>query len=473
MPPSRYWRFGSPPHARGRDPERGQGPRPCRFTPAGAGKGTGTAPGPIRLLVHPRMRGEGDLSVIGSNISYGSPPHARGRGPLFGKCQRQVRFTPACAGKGRRRPRPRASSPVHPRMRGEGGVPTGSEASPDGSPPHARGRVGAFASNKWVGRFTPACAGKGRAPDTPPGSGPVHPRMRGEGTRNNGDRRGGAGSPPHARGRERQAVLDLDEGRFTPACAGKGWAGSSGLGVPAVHPRMRGEGAGAVSCTIRQTGSPPHARGRVGGAAGLSGRRRFTPACAGKGRIAWTAFRLSSVHPRMRGEGCPASMRDATTSGSPPHARGRGFDDQGVLPAYRFTPACAGKGRSAAPSASTAAVHPRMRGEGPAWRRRRHPPAGSPPHARGRVRLTNAKVLGQRFTPACAGKGSRASSPARSPAVHPRMRGEGVSRTGSAVTPSGSPPHARGRAAAFPDRRLPARFTPACAGKGNSRATTS
>ena len=65
--------------------------------------------------------------------------------------------------------------------------------------------------------------------------------MRGEENCNLGHINLDAGSPPHARGRERAGRVDLSQLRITPACAGK----SGQRREPGIrrsdHPRMRGE----------------------------------------------------------------------------------------------------------------------------------------------------------------------------------------------------------------------------------------
>ena len=49
---------------------------------------------------------------------------------------------------------------------------------------------------------------------------------------------------------------------------------------------------------------------------------------------------------------------------------------------------------------------------------------GSPPHARGKAAAINANTTAGRITPACAGKRSCGPGPRRCSADHPRMRGE-------------------------------------------------
>ncbi len=70
---------------------------------------------------------------------------------------------------------------------------------------------------------------------------------------------------------------------------------------------------------------------------------------------------------------------------------------------------------------------------------------GSPPHARGRLVAVADDGLKRRFTPARAGKTARLPPARPTPAVHPRTRGEDLGASGNGGGVSGSPPHARGR----------------------------
>ena len=107
-----------------------------------------------------------------------------------------------------------------------------------------------------------------------------------------------------------------------------------------------------------------------------------------------------------------------------------------------------------------------MRGEDGGGELKRSPPLGSPPHARGRLKIVAQAMKTVRITPACAGKtemiarafGWRGDHPRmrgedwtatpnrqkRTP-DHPRMRGEDFECKTLDDVLKGSPPHARGR----------------------------
>ena len=208
-------------------------------------------------------------------------------------------------------------------MRGEDAKLPGFAAIMRGSPPHARGRPDADGEDKVRIRITPACAGKTRRAgmDTRPIA--DHPRMRGEDDDRALRRRRHVGSPPHARGRHVLYVIFDDNYRITPACAGKTRFGDVPHGERQDHPRMRGEDPYFVGWVLLQSGSPPHARGRLGSEALADFKGRITPACAGKTAVSYVA--------------------GASPEGSPPHARGRRFRNYEIMFDFGITPACAGK----------------------------------------------------------------------------------------------------------------------------------
>ena len=91
--------------------------------------------------------------------------------------------------------------------------------------------------------------------------------MRGEDCRHLYTAPHAKGSPPHARGRQRELLEAMRDRRITPACAGKTTREAVTLSAKADHPRMRGEDGGLFGLFWGLEGSPPHARGRLGDAA--------------------------------------------------------------------------------------------------------------------------------------------------------------------------------------------------------------
>ena len=147
--------------------------------------------------------------------------------------------------------------------------------------------------------------------------------MRGEDIDPDNDDMHVSGSPPHARGRLGRFLNDVEDVGITPACAGKTEAEPLRAHRSQDHPRMRGEDGTRGTRGRRRCGSPPHARGRPIRLGCAARRRRITPACAGKTGQVTDLPESYGDHPRMRGE--DETNLDQTTSneGSPPHARGR------------------------------------------------------------------------------------------------------------------------------------------------------
>ena len=208
-------------------------------------------------------------------------------------------------------------------MRGEDGCVSVASASPSGSPPHARGRPRHVRRLRNLQRITPACAGKTLPSRSRRQRRPDHPRMRGEDRTETASRTASRGSPPHARGRPSTSTSQTLSSRITPACAGKTSTSFTTLLESADHPRMRGEDLNCALLPCGRRGSPPHARGRLRNAPILQCCARITPACAGKTAQCKLSDGGKWDHPRMRGEDSTRRLRRATFTGSPPHARGR------------------------------------------------------------------------------------------------------------------------------------------------------
>ena len=238
---------GSPPHAWGR---RKSAPRlgcSTRFTPTCVGKTEVHVPYLHDFTVHPHMRGEDLVRGIASLLKFGSPPHAWGRQVVPTVPAPTRRFTPTCVGKTTNVLALMVTVSVHPHMRGEDSIETAVYPLPGGSPPHAWGRHHCTIQLRYARRFTPTCVGKtvdhdlrrkeisgspphawGRLPSAHPLADcrAVHPHMRGEDTAASTISNAPPGSPPHAWGRQQTVPLQVPRIRFTPTCVGKTLANS-------------------------------------------------------------------------------------------------------------------------------------------------------------------------------------------------------------------------------------------------------
>ena len=193
--------------------------------------------------------------------------------------------------------------------------------------------------------------------------------------------------------------------------------------------------------------------------------RRITPACAGKSRGWESRCSRWRDHPRVRGEKDCASSRGPFVLGSPPRARGKVRVFAIDPPAPGITPACAGKSEPSCPRKRRAEDHPRVRGEKLHRLVDAQRKQGSPPRAPGKAQVRLYGLHAVRITPACAGKRRRWPAAGCSCWDHPRVRGEKVSVLPMMAHWPGSPPRARGKDFQRVFGVLPEGITPACAGK--------
>ena len=177
---TRFPENGSPPHARGRRHIACTLTYDDRITPACAGKTEPTTLYMTNVEDHPRMRGEDVFAPFVPPFERGSPPHARGRQVGLRGSPLGEWITPACAGKTKLIDRLWRPTRDHPRMRGEDFSETCGKNLSWGSPPHARGRLERFSQVEVREGITPACAGKTNWLKRHPEARKDHPRMRGE-----------------------------------------------------------------------------------------------------------------------------------------------------------------------------------------------------------------------------------------------------------------------------------------------------
>ena len=317
-----------------------------------------------------------------------------------------------------------------------------------GSPPLARGTVIHPHPLKAHHRITPACAGNRSRTDCKRHGVQDHPRLRGEQFRSKKCSCSGIGSPPLARG---TALFVWDSAlycRITPACAGN--RGLSTILSPSSrdHPRLRGEQLSTSACALRIAGSPPLARGTVGEEALDALGAGITPACAGNREGNIPRRKAARDHPRLRGEQSVCHILAAGRVGSPPLARGTVAFQLDKVVVRGITPACAGNSCEIVVAAPIIRDHPRLRGEQSVSASITPFRMGSPPLARGTAISLASRPFAARITPACAGNSTSSTNQPNPCWDHPRLRGEQRFKVLARADIKGSPPLARGTAAA-------------------------
>ena len=148
------------------------------ITPACAGKSQ--SPRGLRPHSgdHPRVCGEKTLMRLVLFAVLGSPPRMRGKDGVNDSAQAVTGITPACAGKSSWHLQTGCFPEDHPRVCGEKQIFLGGSEPGTGSPPRVRGKGILGAVNKAYIGITPACAGKSaRWQAGPPGPAPP-PQMR-------------------------------------------------------------------------------------------------------------------------------------------------------------------------------------------------------------------------------------------------------------------------------------------------------
>ena len=459
--------IGSSPRVRGTVAWRRGIPGSARFIPACAGNSTVPGAWLGRVTVHPRVCGEQMAFSRCMTGNLGSSPRVRGTGPRIDHTAQFVRFIPACAGNSLGCDSRALRSAVHPRVCGEQGQAAPATQDCNGSSPRVRGTEGRPSSSTAAGRFIPACAGNSIGPVIGPLASAVHPRVCGEQVIEDrpGDRP--AGSSPRVRGTVHPATGRAHDLRFIPACAGNRVQIQGAGSSIAVHPRVCGEQFSGYLGGYPQRGSSPRVRGTERREPEPALQGRFIPACAGNRFPRVRLHRRGTVHPRVCGEQFGFPVKPTTVTGSSPRVRGTVAQARARVMVDRFIPACAGNRPCRYTTRRSSSVHPRVCGE---QLRAGHPSDaldGSSPRVRGTEKRSPAMKTSYRFIPACAGNSYTLRYRFPQKTVHPRVCGEQFRVLSKTPQWYGSSPRVRGTAGVTTATPASTRFIPACA--GNSR----
>ena len=172
----------------------------------------------------------------------------------------------------------------------------------------------------------------------------------------------------------------------------------------------------------------------------------------------------------MRGEQVGKIAHVCPQLGSPPLARGtvRILEDNGTY--VGITPACAGNSNRYICRLSRGGDHPRLRGEQQELNYHASMIEGSPPLARGTGRCGRVLAVVTGITPACAGNSLHREKNTVQSRDHPRLRGEQYTYRPVPLQAVGSPPLARGTVRSYASTVRDTGITPACAGNRPFRA---
>ena len=192
-----------------------------------------------------------------------------------------------------------------------------------GSPPRVRGKQRLARLHLRFRGITPACAGKTAAFKPGADKARDHPRVCGENLDSLHEQAEAEGSPPRVRGKHPPIANFIRGGGITPACAGKTSSETSFLLIPRDHPRVCGENPCGCCARAARRGSPPRVRGKLSGMKEIARISGITPACAGK--TCWSRWKKNAMrdHPRVCGENTKGTRDYSTQEGSPPRVRGK------------------------------------------------------------------------------------------------------------------------------------------------------
>ena len=253
--------------------------------------------------------------------------------------------------------------------------------------------------------------------------------------------------------------------RTTPAHAGKTVAAVTASRRIRDHPRACGEDMMCRPCWRRLRGPPPRMRGRHHSCASPRPGSGTTPAHAGKTVGHMPAALSKRGHPRACGEDSFCACSASHAFGPPPRMRGRLLLRRQCEVTHGTTPAHAGKTIWRWRCRASYWDHPRACGEDTYREPELFGRGGPPPRMRGRPDHSLLVSLGQRTTPAHAGKTHLRLWGAHVSGDHPRACGEDDNPIQITPNEEGPPPRMRGRLVELRVRSSSLGTTPAHAGK--------
>ena len=195
-----------------------------------------------------------------------------------------------------------------------------------------------------------------------------------------------------------------DQGRITPAGAGKTRNVAVKRQLIRDHPRRCGENLARAKGMVLDKGSPPQVRGKPRVSVARGAEPRITPAGAGKTSSVNEIDYGFQDHPRRCGENTIRQPLKYLVIGSPPQVRGKRIHHKTVLRQCKD--------------------HPRRCGENFAFAVKVVGVSGSPPQVRGKRLCSQTPTVGNRITPAGAGKTKKLQFSADGMEDHPRRCGE-------------------------------------------------
>ena len=221
-----------------------------------------------------------------------------------------------------RLPASSARPTVHPHVRGEHSLIAAAPRMSYGSSPRAWGTLENSPALVTRGRFIPTCVGNTITTNTARATTTVHPHVRGEHTRSRWQIDAHAGSSPRAWGTHRDRCAEPARRRFIPTCVGNTNPCAPAKSPSTVHPHVRGEHIVQPDGKLHRAGSSPRAWGTPHQHCHRAQEPRFIPTCVGNTRPSAMMLAAIAVHPHVRGDHCCSRTLVRCCSGSSPRAWG-------------------------------------------------------------------------------------------------------------------------------------------------------
>ena len=170
-----------------------------------------------------------------------------------------------------------------------------------------------------------------------------------------------------------------------------------------VHPHVRGEHAAVRSALGGGSGSSPRPWGTLNVLRKQIRTLRFIPTSVGNTMMPRRSSSCMAVHPHVRGEHFFPSPNFPFPFGSSPRPWGTRQARTSVAVPPRFIPTSVGNTSAASWSASSAAVHPHVRGEHQVAATRLMAGCGSSPRPWGTLEDALKNAMVERFIPTSVG----------------------------------------------------------------------
>ncbi len=339
----KYTLLGLSPRVRGN-------PRRCRLCtpairsiPACAGEPRGRCVAGLRLPVYPRVCGGTSGWARIRTTRRGLSPRVRGNPGLDTAAVDARRSIPACAGEPARGAPTRPENGVYPRVCGGTVVIFNQAFDRRGLSPRVRGNHPTKNEERQALRSIPACAGEPSSSSLTKVARGVYPRVCG-GTR--GDTEVAhvpRGLSPRVRGNRVERFNFRRRRRSIPACAGEPTSPALFFSYTKVYPRVCGGTSGTAAASARTWGLSPRVRGNRW-VTTLSTKRLWSiPACAGEPTESGRTSHFSRVYPRVCGGTSGTAAASARTWGLSPRVRGNPIDQAERERERGSIPACAGE----------------------------------------------------------------------------------------------------------------------------------